>query len=227
MCTVPFAIPNFGNFTETFGIDAHLIQETSIESYCGQMSIGPSFHSAIVSASNGVGMGNLSTRAMLRMFQNPVGAVASLRNLGMAFGSQNMTTRTVHAACAISRLNAVLWTISYLIVLACIYLACCWPCTNIVTLLMRFFCCCFFWGHFCKKNRIGRRGRRPNHPLPGMRMDDISATPYGQTARIRKGGRRMGAVQGEDAVLGSVPEKGDVEEVKSGKFTMPLVLDGV
>ena len=207
---IPFALPNLGTFTETFNIDAHAIQNTSIEDYCGTMTIDRAMHSTVVSFAKGLGMPNnsIASKSMLRMFQNPVGAVSSLRNLVHAFGATDMTARTIHAACSIARLNAVLWTMSYLIVLSCIYLACCWPCTNIVTLLFRFCCCCLFPGHFCKKKRSFKKKRRKwVGGLPEL-SESVGSSRYTRVGEHGRTGSRRES--GHAAGVGHKGRGGDV-----------------
>lgn len=145
MCfpALPIALPQLGNFTEITGIDADLIQNTSITDYCGTMTIDSGLNSTLASVS--MAMGPISATAFRRLFQNPVGATASVSNIIYAFGAQDMTSRTIHAACALSRLNALLWTVSFIVVFIALYLVCCWPCTNIIAVLIRFTTCfaCF------------------------------------------------------------------------------------
>jgi hypothetical protein len=96
---------------------------------------------------------------MQKMFMNPAGALSSLRNLFRAVGAHDQKTRTLHAACAIARLNGLLWTMGFFTMLIGIYLGCCWPCTNIFALLMRFCCCCFGLDgiHWRRERRKARR----------------------------------------------------------------------
>ena len=153
---LPISLPQVPNFTELTGIDADLIENTEIKDYCGTMTVDRAFNSTLDYTSAMVGLGPVGQTAFRRLFQNPIGATAAVTNLGRACGATNMTARTIHTACALSRLNALLWTFAFFIVLIGLYLTCYWPCLNLFSLWMRFFCCCFC----CPGIRMRRRRRR-------------------------------------------------------------------
>lgn len=138
------------NFTELTGVDPTLIENTELNDLCGTMTIDRAFNGSLASASATIGLGPTGQTAFRRLFQNPIGAAAAVTNLGRAFGATNMTARTVHTACALSRVNALLWTFAFFLVLVGLYLTCFWPCLNIISLWIRFGCCC---GNVCRKRR--------------------------------------------------------------------------
>lgn len=159
MCfpALPIALPTFPNFTQLTGVDPNLIENTELQDFCGTMAIDKTFNQTLTSAASTLRLGPVGQKAFRRLFQNPVGATAAVTNLGRAFGATNMTARTVHTACALSRVNALLWTFAFFLVLIGLYLTCFWPCLNIVALWMRFACCCCCRGLLCRKRRRGRR----------------------------------------------------------------------
>ena len=150
----PSPCPIF-KLSELTGINADLIENTELKDYCGTMTVDSTLNNTLDYTSAAVGLGPIGQTAFRRLFQNPVGAAAAVSNLGRAFGATNMTARTVHTACALSRVNALLWTFAFLIVLLGLYLACFWPCLNLFSLWMRFFCCCC-----CPGIRMRHRRRR-------------------------------------------------------------------
>lgn len=157
MCfpAVPLTIPVFPNFTELTGLDAESLKDMPIDEICGSLMTARWLVDHADSLSARLGFNDAGRTSMRRMVQNPAGFVTVVRNLKGAFTATTVGTRTAHAACAISRLNGLLWTISLLFVLLTLYLACCWPCTNIVSMSIRY-CgrCCF------DRRRSGRRRRR-------------------------------------------------------------------
>ena len=81
--------------------------------------------------------------AVRRLFENPVAAVSSFSNLGKSFSAPAGSAEKMQAVtCAFTRLNAVTWFAMFLTVLIGFYLACCWPCLNLTSLLIYFCCCC-------------------------------------------------------------------------------------
>ena len=86
-----------------------------------------------------LGLSAVPRKAMRRMVQNPSGFFVVTRNLGQAFKKDNTAIeRSVHVACALSRTNGLLWTVFFILVFMALYLACCWPCTNMCALCFRF-----------------------------------------------------------------------------------------
>jgi hypothetical protein len=144
MCfpALPISLPTFPNFTEITGVDPDLIADTDLQDYCGTMSLDTGLNSTLNYTASTIGLGPIGQTAFRRLFQNPVGASAAVTNLGRAFGASNMTARTVHTACALSRINALLWTSAFLLIIIGLYLTCYWPCLNIISLWLRFSCCC-------------------------------------------------------------------------------------
>ena len=144
MCfpALPISLPTFANFTEITGVDPNLIENTELKDFCGTMTVDRAFNNTLNSVSAAVGLGPVGQTAFRRLFQNPIGATAAVTNLGRAFGATNMTARTVHTACALSRLNALLWTFAFFLVLVGLYLSCFWPFLNLFALCFRFACCC-------------------------------------------------------------------------------------
>ena len=139
---LPISLPTFANFTEITGVDPNLIENTELKDFCGTMTVDKAFNNTLNSLSTAVGLGPVGQTAFRRLFQNPIGATAAVTNLGRAFGATNMTARTVHTACALSRLNALLWTFAFFLVLVGLYLSCFWPLLNLFALCFRFACCC-------------------------------------------------------------------------------------
>jgi len=117
-------------------------------------------------------------RAARRLVEAPFGAYVSVENLVVAFTLPPGEKKLIAITCAISRINAILWLMVMTLVLLGLYLACCWPCFNIITITLHFCCCC---GIFRKSDegpvsltslmggRGGRGGRKRRQPPVGAR----------------------------------------------------------
>ena len=139
---LPLSIPTFGNFSSITGLDVTHIKEMDFGEVCGDLHVDGLMRTLADAFSAPLGDDSAKI-AMRKMFLNPAGAISAIRNLAGAATSNTSQKRTVHAACALARLNGLLWTMGFLTLLIGVYLGCCWPCTNIFALVMRFCCCCF------------------------------------------------------------------------------------
>lgn len=133
---IPLSIPFIPTFTELTGLDAGTIGEMDFGDVCGKMWVDDWVDSVANAFAAPYG-DTMAATAMKRMFYNPVAAVHSIRNLVQASNAEGTQRRTIHAACALARLNGLLWTIGFLTLLVGVYLGCCWPCLNLFSLCFR------------------------------------------------------------------------------------------
>jgi hypothetical protein len=158
MCfpAVPLTIPVLPSFTDITGLDAETISTATIDEVCGSLMTATWWVDRADWFSGTLHLNSAGKTSMRRMVQNPAGFVTAMSNLNGAFTAKTVGARTAHAACAISRLNGLLWTVSALFVLLTLYLACCWPCTNILSMSFRYCGRCRRRG---KNKRPRRRGQ--------------------------------------------------------------------
>lgn len=179
---IPFDLPDPQNFSHYTGVDPSRWRNESKHhrNEAGELDELDYYHdwchtSAIERANAtarhiarlfNIDLNKPSGKAFRRIIENPVAAVTSIENLGRAFtlpaGSQE---KMVAVACAFTRLNAIIWLVCMVVVVAGVYLTCCWPCFNLASIFMYFFCCCGML-------RAGRRRRDRIEARVERRADD-------------------------------------------------------
>jgi hypothetical protein len=129
---VPWGLPMFKSFEEYTGLNATLLYNNdSLYTQCMTRPLSDSTRKGLESVAKSIGMGAVTKKAFVRMFQNPAAAVGAISNLAYASITEETQDRTVHIVCALARLNAVIWLAVFLFVIIGCYLCCCWPCLNL------------------------------------------------------------------------------------------------
>lgn len=81
--------------------------------------------------------------AIGRLIEHPFGAYSSIQNLQRAGAANESSVRLMATVCAISRLDAVMFTACFILLLCTVYLTCFWPCMLLsISFIENFLCVC-------------------------------------------------------------------------------------
>ena len=151
MCfpAIPFGLPELNNFSTMTGIDPReqqfLAKRDGIDVYSNwchsdmmrtMKSLSDSINYYIGFPSDSV-----PGLAVRRVVENPTAAYIAINNLERAFAANESSSRLTNTACAITRLDAIIWMAAFFFLLLATYTLCCWPCMLFCsTFLDNFFC---------------------------------------------------------------------------------------
>lgn len=150
MCfpAIPAGLPHLSNFSSFTGMDPKEQQKladgglTVYENWChASMMRAVGVTSQWMSYTMRITPNSSQDIALRRLIEHPFGAYSSIHNLGRAFTATNTTTKLMATVCAISRLDAVMFTAGMVFLLIFAYLSCFWPCMLCWSLFVQNFCC--------------------------------------------------------------------------------------
>ena len=164
MCfpAIPASIPRIPNFYKLTGVNVTSLENSTLEDYCGSLIVAQGWIDAADGLSETFGFSGAAKLAMRRMVQHPAGFVSTISNLEKAITTSDTVARSAHVACTLIRMNSFLWMVMLLLLMAILYLSCCWPCVNIVSMTMRLCCCCCCPGTWQRRRALRMQGDAPN-----------------------------------------------------------------
>lgn len=186
---VPISIPYLPTFEELTGLDVKTIGTMDFNDVCGRLAIDDVVQSVANTFAAPFG-DSKAADAMRRMFWNPVAAMHAISNLHGASTAHTTQAKTIHAACAISRMNGLIWTVGFLTLLIGVYLGCCWPCLNICLLCVN------------RKTRERRRrfdtdssdDEETYPPVPVMRARPVKRQKQSKKPKTKAQGSLLGEI---------------------------------
>ena len=163
MCfpAIPASIPRIPNFYKLTGVNVTSLENSTLEDYCGSLIVAQGWIDAADGLSDTLGFSGAAKLAMRRMVQHPAGFVSTVSNLEKAITTSDTVARSAHVACTLIRMNSFLWMVMLLLLMAILYLSCCWPCVNIISMTMRLCCCCCFPGTWQRRRALRMRREAP------------------------------------------------------------------
>ena len=145
---IPFALPTASNWSALTGTDPAAYVDYTLDQFEGWCAgtVGPVVMAQratnrvldLVDVTHATPFG----RALRRVVEAPFGAYVSIENLILAFALPAGEAKLIAVTCAVSRISAILWVAVITLTLLALYLACCWPCFNVISLALHYCCCC-------------------------------------------------------------------------------------